>query len=235
MAKKFYAVIGGQDGPLVFYDDWSTCSNAIHKRKGVKYKGMNTIEDCAAYLGVEEDYLVFIPPKKVDKRKNVSNTNDTLEKKKVKTMDTNSVYTDGGCSMNGSTNAKAGVGVYYGVDDIRNISMRLPGSKQTNNRAELLAALLGVLGIDRDKKTTLYTDSKYTINSVTKWFPAWLAECNDNDDKWRKSDNWDLIHLLYKALEDRPLVTLEYVPAHTGVPGNEGADKLATLAIKTWV
>ena len=61
-------------------------------------------------------------------------------KKKVNKNDTIKVFTDGACSMNGSVNAKAGIGVFFGKDDKRNISKRIIG-KQTNNTAGLSAVI----------------------------------------------------------------------------------------------
>jgi hypothetical protein len=54
------------------------------------------------------------------------------------------VYTDGACVANGKRNARAGVGVYFGSDDelsVYNVSEPLEGPTQTNQRAELTAAL----------------------------------------------------------------------------------------------
>lgn len=50
------------------------------------------------------------------------------------------VWTDGACQGNGRDGAVAGVGVWFGEDDPRNISEKLEG-KQTNQRAELMAAI----------------------------------------------------------------------------------------------
>ena len=50
------------------------------------------------------------------------------------------VYTDGACSNNGRENAMAGLGVYFGKSDERNISKRVCG-RQTNNTAELSALI----------------------------------------------------------------------------------------------
>ena len=47
------------------------------------------------------------------------------------------VYTDGACSNNGSRQARAGVGVFFGPQDPRNVSETLEGSTQTNQRAEM--------------------------------------------------------------------------------------------------
>ena len=50
------------------------------------------------------------------------------------------VYTDGACSNNGRSNARAGFGVYFGKDDPRNVSEAYK-EPQTNNVAELLAII----------------------------------------------------------------------------------------------
>ena len=46
------------------------------------------------------------------------------------------VFTDGACSKNGAKDAKAGIGVYFGLNDTRNVSKRIQG-KQSNNTAEI--------------------------------------------------------------------------------------------------
>ncbi|KFG63024.1 ribonuclease HI protein [Toxoplasma gondii RUB] len=52
------------------------------------------------------------------------------------------IYTDGACRSNGrGKEAKAGVGVFFGDGDPRNVSRRLTGQPQTNQRAELQAIL----------------------------------------------------------------------------------------------
>ena len=50
------------------------------------------------------------------------------------------VYTDGACIHNGKKYAKAGIGIFFGIGDKRNVSERITG-KQTNNAAELEAIL----------------------------------------------------------------------------------------------
>lgn len=47
------------------------------------------------------------------------------------------VYTDGACEGNGQSGSEAGVGVYFGNNDPRNVSEPLAGDRQTNQRAEL--------------------------------------------------------------------------------------------------
>ncbi len=82
------------------------------------------------------------------------------------------VYTDGACSNNGRTNARAGFGVYFGKDDPRNVSESYNGP-QTNNVAELLAIIkaLSILRqeIDNGEKIVIYSDSKYSIRCCTDY------------------------------------------------------------------
>ena len=93
------------------------------------------------------------------------------------------VFTDGACANNGKPGAKAGIGVYFGVEDPRNVSRKIDG-RQTNNRAELLAIMevFKILNeeINSGVTVTIYTDSKYSINVLTSWAENW--EKND----WKK-------------------------------------------------
>ena len=59
------------------------------------------------------------------------------------------VYTDGSCSNNGKKDAAAGIGVYFGPDDPRNVSRRVDG-KQSNNTAELGALLVAYEALERE-------------------------------------------------------------------------------------
>ena len=90
------------------------------------------------------------------------------------------IFTDGACSNNGKSNAKAGFGVFFGEGDQRNVSEPVPSSyPQTNNVAELLAIemALNILGPEQ-KSAIIYSDSDYSIKCLTVWV-----------QKWRKN-NW---------------------------------------------
>lgn len=80
------------------------------------------------------------------------------------------VYTDGACSANGRYGAKAGLGVYWGEGHSLNVSEPVSG-RATNNCGEIQAATRAIqLAIDNGiDKLAIYTDSKFLINSVTKW------------------------------------------------------------------
>ncbi|EIM91578.1 ribonuclease H-like protein [Stereum hirsutum FP-91666 SS1] len=83
------------------------------------------------------------------------------------------VYTDGACRNNQGKALKkgpppkAGLGVWWGPNDPRNVCERCPG-EQTNNRAELIA-IIRVLEMtpQSQKRIRIKTDSKYCINCAS--------------------------------------------------------------------
>ena len=54
------------------------------------------------------------------------------------------IFTDGSCSKNGRPGAFAGYGVFFGLDDPRNVAHYLEGEQQTNQRAELQAFVVAL-------------------------------------------------------------------------------------------
>ncbi|KAK7063903.1 ribonuclease H-like domain-containing protein [Favolaschia claudopus] len=142
------------------------------------------------------------------------------------------VYSDGACKGNGQVGSVAGVGVWWGHDDPRNVAERCPGD-QTNNRAELIAIVRVLETTPHSKKPLLIkTDSKYSIQCFEDWLPGWIR------NGWRTSNNEPVknvgvIKYLAALLDTRARrgqkVRLQYVKGHVGITGNEGADRQANL------
>lgn len=138
------------------------------------------------------------------------------------------IYTDGSSLSNGKAGSRAGLGVFFGVNDPRNVSERLNSEPQTNQRAELMAVYraLEVCGSDT-KPIEIRTDSMYTLNIVTKWADGWIKK------NWKRSDggkvmNRDIIEPLITRIKSRPgPIKWVHVKAHVGTFGNEMADRLA--------
>lgn len=150
------------------------------------------------------------------------------------------IYTDGSCFGNNSKNKKnAGIGVYWGENDPRNISEPLPEEyKKTNNVAELVAIRRALDCIDnedcKDCDYEIYTDSQYSINSITKWIKEWKK------NGWKKKNGKNIlnlkliqdIHFKYIELLKKYKIRFIYIEAHTNKNdinslGNKEADKLA--------
>ncbi|KAI9067780.1 ribonuclease H-like protein [Trametes sanguinea] len=143
------------------------------------------------------------------------------------------VYTDGACRGNGQDGSIAGVGVWWGHDDSRNICERCPGN-QTNNRAELIQAIIRALETaPMDRPLIIKSDSQYSINCLTIWLQSW------KDRGWKTAKgtpvlNVPLIRYAEIMLEERrnfAKQSVEFVKVlgHSGEVGNEGADRLANL------
>ncbi|KAG0241411.1 hypothetical protein BGW41_005982 [Actinomortierella wolfii] len=146
----------------------------------------------------------------------------------VPVSDTIIAYTDGSSRGNGQEGCHAGVGVFFGVNDPRNVSERLPVAPDTNQRAELMAALRAIQVCGSDTKPLeIRSDSHYTIQVASTWGPNWVK------NGWRKSDgsavmNRDIIEPLMDSIAKRKgPIKWVYVQAHAGNFGNEMADRLA--------
>ncbi|ODQ68472.1 hypothetical protein NADFUDRAFT_49110 [Nadsonia fulvescens var. elongata DSM 6958] len=162
------------------------------------------------------------------------------------------VYTDGASRGNGKVGAIAGSGVYFGPNDPRNLSVPLPGDRQTNQRAEQYAinqALQVILkeikqnqsnetNITKIKPVRIYTDSKYSLSCLTEWNDRWEAN-GYKTSAGKDVENSDLIksniHLIreinktYTECGVDSKVDIKHVPAHVGIHGNEAADRLANI------
>ena len=159
------------------------------------------------------------------------------------------LFTDGACSDNGKKSARGGYGVYVYSKPSMNIHVSmplLPNEPQTNNRGELkgIQAALDILDRFESEWRKEYTefyiwsDSEYSINSLTKWAKGWRS------NGWKKRDggqiqNIDLIKPLYERLSRMSQVSLHHVRAHQDskrnefpYDGNFQADKLATQSIQ---
>jgi ribonuclease HI len=148
------------------------------------------------------------------------------------------VYTDGACIHNGKKYAKAGIGIFFGLGDKRNVSERITG-KQTNNAAELEAILRVFQILEKEIKKgeeyVVMTDSEYAIKCMGSYGYK-LALKHWKSDK--PIPNLEKVKAGFILFQNYPNVTLQHVRAHTGKKdahslGNEWADKLATSSIQT--
>ncbi|KAJ1893379.1 hypothetical protein LPJ66_005802 [Kickxella alabastrina] len=137
------------------------------------------------------------------------------------------VYTDGASSKNGHKGARAGLGVYFGHSDPRNLAEPLLGAKQTNQRAELSAIIRALEVTPTVPKMCICSDSMYSINCLTVWFRNWERTAWINS-QGKPVENDDLVkHALTLIRERSGSVRFVHVRGHSGIEGNEEADRLA--------
>eukprot|EP00941_MAST-03F_sp_MAST-3F-sp1_P004509 g4509.t1 len=268
MPQKFYSVVRGKGNFTGVVETWEACKNLVHRVPHVKYKSFKTLAEAEQFI-VEKSCAKTGKKKRkvsdsgfgfgsgsgsVDARSpkrrrfvNVSGKHSCTDSDgKGKTDNGDGfeiVYTDGACSNNqNQEKSLAGYGVFFGVDDERNISKPLKGKEQTNNRAEMTAILcvlqhyMDLLKSNPDpdekkpKGVTVKTDSAYSIKGLTKWIVKWKR------NNWKTAANkpvknqdlWKLMDERLCALQSQNFkVNFVHVKGHSGEAGNEAADRLA--------
>ena len=131
-------------------------------------------------------------------------------------------YTDGACNNNGEENAMAGLGVWYGDNDPRNLSMRVPMDEQSNQTGELLAVLMAVKNHPPNEDLKIISDSKYVVLGLTKHGKRW--ESRD----WIDSQHGKIFKCITAWVRWRNGNTyIAWTKGHNGTKGNEEADRLA--------
>jgi ribonuclease HI len=131
------------------------------------------------------------------------------------------IWTDGACSGN------PGPGGYGAILQFGEREKELSGgeSATTNNRMELMAAIVALEALTRPCAVDLHTDSQYVRNGVTQWIAGWKAR------GWKTADRKPVKNVeLWRRLEEaseRHEVEWHWVRGHAGDEMNERADALA--------
>jgi ribonuclease HI len=100
----------------------------------------------------------------------------------------------------------------------------------TNNRMELMWAIIGLEKLNTKSKVNLYTDSSYVVNWIEKWWAEKWKENNWFRTKTEKAINYDLWDRLLKIVKKHE-VSFNWVKWHNGHIENERCDELATEQI----
>ena len=223
----FYAVANGRT--IGIFLNWNDCNNSVKKYKNALYKKFNTKEEADNFIKVNEKNID-------DMNNNIQNHNIIVNSKDDNIVFNPDyyVYTDGACSNNGKDNALAGIGIFFGINDNRNISKKIEG-KQTNNTAELSAIIETYYIIENDiingKKIAIVSDSEYAIKCVSSYGEKCYKKCWNVD-----IPNKDLVKIAYEMYKDKLNIQFIHIKAHTNNTdihsfGNDNADKLANIAI----
>ena len=135
------------------------------------------------------------------------------------------IFTDGACTGNPGPGGY-GVILRYGTAE-KELSGGEPAT--TNNRMELMAAITGLQALREPCRVTLYSDSQYVVNGITKgWAAKWRANgwMRSRSEKAVNPELWDELLTLCAKHE----VTMVWVRGHAGHPENERCDRLAVAA-----
>jgi ribonuclease HI len=234
--KQYYAVRVGREPGI--YRTWEECKTQVDGYAKAQYKGFGSLEEAEEYMGFvntnkpdtrkPSSAQPFNPPGAPKKKRGTGYSEDEIrEFEMVETGDGLKhvvIYTDGACLGNPGPGGY-GVVLLHGKDRKEfSRGFRLT----TNNRMEMLACIVGLQALKDPCAVTLYSDSQYVINSMTKgWAKRWKK------NKWKRNgedvpnaDLWDKM----LGLCDKHNVKFNWVRGHSGNKENERCDQLARQA-----
>lgn len=141
------------------------------------------------------------------------------------------IYTDG--AARGNPDGPGGYGTLLRFVDAKGTVHEREYSagykKTTNNRMELMAAIVGLEALTKPCEVTLYSDSKYLTDAFNQnWIGNWLKNGWRNSQK-QPVKNVELWKRLLEAAKPHQ-VAYVWVKGHAGHPENERCDHLATAA-----
>lgn len=131
------------------------------------------------------------------------------------------IHTDGACLGNPGPGGWAAL-LSYG-DSERELAGADPDT--TNNRMELMAAIMALETLSEPCDVVLHTDSQYVRQGITEWMPGWLRR-NWKNSAGQPVKNRDLWERL-SAASSRHRIDWRWVKGHSGDPGNDRVDELA--------
>ena len=134
------------------------------------------------------------------------------------------IYTDGSCLGNPGPGGWGTILVYGDVEK----EMSGGEDNTTNNRMELLAAIMALEALKRPVAVTLTSDSSYLKDGITKWIHGWKKNGWKTAAK-KPVANQDLWQRLDQAIAPHQ-INWQWVKGHAGHPMNERCDDLARMA-----
>ncbi|MEI6894787.1 MAG: ribonuclease H family protein [Colwellia sp.] len=243
MSKKIYVIWKGAQTGL--FTSWPEVQKHTAGRSDAQYMGFES--KSAAEQAFASTYTKALMQRSLSKKGTTKSAPISSSKTKhTTTAKANAVsptgpsdieiYCDGACSPNPG---KSGTGIaVYELGKVTSLYYGLYEKNGTNNTAELNGLLssfqLAQHFIDKDNGQSIgiLSDSKYSIDCVTKWAKGWQAK------GWTRGKGEEIKNLalvqqcfaLYKTMQSK--ITIRHVKAHANIEGNELADRMAVMARK---
>lgn len=241
MSKKFYVIWKGDKTGI--FTTWPEVQQHTAGRSDAQYMGFES--KSSAEQAFASTYTKALMQRSLSKKSGSSTAPASSRKtssnstSKTATVSPNSpsdveIYCDGACSPNPG---KSGTGIaVYELGKVTSLYYGLYAANGTNNTAELNGLLssfqLAQHFIEKDNQQSIciLSDSKYSIDAITKWAKGWQAK-GWTRGKGEEIKNLALIqqcYATYKAIQTK--ITIRHVKGHANIEGNELADRMAVLA-----
>jgi ribonuclease HI len=234
MSKKFYVVWKGAKKGV--FSTWGEVQNHTQGRSDAQFMGFPSKEEAqAAFASTYTKALM----KRSLANKGSAKSNTTAKRipntNSVGTVDTVSaeiqIYCDGACSPNPG---KSGTGIaLYQQGKVSALYYGLYQPNGTNNTAELNGLLyafkLAQKYLAKFEQVQILSDSKYSIDCITKWAKGWQAK-GWTRGKGEEIKNLNLIKeciALYQEMKEQ--LVISHVKGHANIEGNELSDRMAVL------
>lgn len=233
MSKKHYVIWKGLETGV--FDNWAQVKQLIDGRSDAQYMGFESKD--AAQLAFKDTYTRALMKRSMEKGTKAKAPTSSAPKvttRRVEHCDIN-IYCDGACSPNPGK-AGTGIALYHGTTPTA-LYYGLFDANGTNNSAELLGMLeafkLAIPFIEQQKSVQILSDSKYSIDCITKWAAGW------KNKGWTRGKNEPIKNLeiiqecfmLYTKLKSH--ITIAHVKGHANIEGNELADRMAVYGRMT--
>ena len=134
------------------------------------------------------------------------------------------IHTDGACLGNPGPGGWAALLIHEGRE------RELAGGEAltTNNRMEMLAAIMALEALKSPCQVVLATDSQYVQKGIGEWLPNWIRRGwkTAGGEPGKNKDLWERLQLAAAPHK----VQWKWVKGHAGHVENERVDKLARAA-----
>lgn len=235
MSKKHYVIWKGKQTGI--FDTWGAVQSLVVGMNNAQYMGFPSKEE--AEIAFKDSYTKALMNRSLSKGDSSPVDKEIKQKKaviKTNIQDLNfaeiNIYCDGACSPNPG---KSGSGIaIYEKEQLTQLWYGLHEKHGTNNTAELNALYealkIAEKNIKKYKTVQILSDSKYSIDCITKWANGW------KNKGWTRGKGEDIKNLeiikssyyLYQQLKGN--LTISHVKGHANIEGNELSDRMAVLA-----
>ena len=206
--SAYYAVAVGKRPGI--YSSWAAAEEHVSGFSGAKFRRFSARKEAENYM---KQAAVEVEGAAKIEHAQIGDEISATEKKIF------IVYTDGSSTLLPCGKRVAGVGVYFGTGDPRNISLAIEG---TNIRAEIAALVAALAAVPTTESVLIRTDSQYACIGSQK-AQEWMQKTTLlHRDLWKY-----YLAIMQLRKEQNAETEVEWVRAHAGNQGNEAADRLA--------